>query len=80
MSGRRSSAAGPPTASACAIFHTPTDCGMFQLALSVARYLPEASGAGYVSTPSPAVICTGVPPPTGTAQMWRRSISLALVQ
>ena len=45
-----------------AIFHTPTDCGMFQLALSVARYLPDASGAGYVSTPSPVVICTGVPP------------------
>src|SRR2546430_10385302 len=26
--------------------------------LSVARYLPDASGAGYVSTPSPVVICT----------------------
>ena len=62
------------------IFHTPSDCGMFQSALSVARYLPEASGAGDVSTPSLVVICTGVPPPAGTAQMWRRSISLALVQ
>jgi hypothetical protein len=42
--------------------------------------LPEASGAGDVSTPSPVVICTGVPPLTGTAQMCRRSMSLALVQ
>ncbi len=63
-----------------AIFHMPTDCGMFQLALSVAMYLPDASGDGDVSTPSPVVICTGVPPVTGTAQMWRRSMSLALVQ
>ena len=52
----------------------------FQPALSVARYLPDASGAGDVSTPSPIVISTGVPPPAGTDQMWRRSISLALVQ
>jgi len=51
------------------IFHTPRDCGMFQLALSVAMYLPDASGAGEVSTPSPVVICAGVPPAAGTAQM-----------
>ena len=42
--------------------------------------VPDARGAGYNSTPSPVVICTGVPPLDGTAQMWRRSISLALVQ
>jgi len=61
-------------------FHMPTDCGISQSALKVARFLPEANGAGYVSTPSPMVICTGVPPLVGTAQMWRRSMSLALVQ
>ena len=43
-------------------------------------YLPEASGAGYVSTPSPVVICTGVPPSAGTAQMCLRSMSFAFVQ
>src|SRR5580704_15637150 len=68
------------TGPSAAIFQTPRDWGMFQLALSVARYLPDASGVGYVSTPSPVVICTGVPPPVGTAQMCRRSISLAFVQ
>ena len=62
------------------ISQMPTDCGIFQLALRVARYLPEASGAGDVSTPSPVVIWAGVPPATGTAQMWRRSMSFAFVQ
>src|SRR5579871_6337027 len=60
--------------------HTPTDCDMFHEALMVASDLPDASGAGYVSMPSPLVICIGVPPVTGTAQMWRRSMSLAFVQ
>ena len=60
--------------------HTPSDCGIFQLALSVAIYLPEASGAGFVSTSSPVVICAGAPPATGTAQIWRRSMSFAFVQ
>jgi hypothetical protein len=40
---------------AAASFHTPTDCGMFQLALMAARYLPDGSGAGEVSAPSPVV-------------------------
>ena len=29
----------------------PSDCGIFQVALSVASFLPEASGVGYVSMP-----------------------------
>ena len=54
---------------------------MFQPALSVASIFPDASGAGYVSMPSPVVTCRGgTPPATGTAQMWRRSMSFALVQ
>ena len=72
--------AAAATGPSAAIFHMPTDCGIFQLALNVAKYLPDASGDGDVSTPSPVVISTGVPPVTGTAQMWRRSMSLALVQ
>ena len=59
---------------------TPSDCGIFQSALNVARRLPDASGTGRVSMPAPVVICTGVPPATGTAQMWRRSMSFAFVQ
>ena len=58
----------------------PSDCGVLQSALSVASVLPDASGAGYVSIPSPVVICHGGPPETGTAQMCRRSMSLAFVQ
>src|SRR5258708_23427567 len=57
-------------------FQTPTDCGMFQSALSVTRYLLEASGVGYVSTPSPVVTCTGVPPFTGTAQICRTPVQV----
>ena len=37
--------------------------------------LNEASGDGDVSTPSPVVICDGVPPAAGTAQICLRSIS-----
>ncbi len=49
---------------------TPSDCGMFQPALSVASIFPDASGAGYVSMPSPVVTWRGgTPPATGTAQM-----------
>ena len=59
---------------------TPTDCGIFQPALSVASPLPDASGVGDVSIPVPVVTCTGVPPATGTAQMCRRSMSFAFVQ
>ena len=59
---------------------TPSDCGMFHVALNVASVLPDASGAGYVSIPWPVVTCFGAPPEVGTAQMWRRSISPALVQ
>ena len=33
----------------------PSDCGIFQSALSVASALPDASGAGYVSIPAPVV-------------------------
>ena len=39
---------------------TPSDCGMFQPALSVASIFPDASGAGYVSMPSPVVTWRGV--------------------
>ncbi len=58
----------------------PSDCGVLQSALSVASNPPEASGAGDVSIPSPAVSCCGGPPETGTAQMCRRSMSFAFVQ
>jgi hypothetical protein len=61
-------------------FHTPMDCGRFQSALWVASSLPEASGVGHVSIPLPDVAGYGVPPETGTAQMWRRSMSFAFVQ
>src|SRR5436190_174121 len=52
-----------------AMSHIPTDWGIFQSALSVARYLPDDNGCGDVSIPSPVVTCTGVPPLTGTDQM-----------
>ena len=38
----------------------PTDGGIFQSELSIASCLPDASGAGYVSMPSPVVTCRGV--------------------
>ena len=41
---------------------------------------PDASGCGYVSIPVPLEMRVGVPPLVGTIQMWRRSISSALVQ
>ena len=63
-----------------ASFHTPSDCGIFQSALIVASALPDASGDGIVSIPAPVVTCHGMPPATGTAQMWRRSMSFAFVQ
>ena len=62
------------------ICQIPSDCGVLQSALSVASDLPDASGAGDVSIPSPVVICHGGPPKTGTDQMCRRSMSLAFVQ
>ena len=58
----------------------PTDIGRFASALSTAICLPDASATGTFSMPSPVVICCGVPPAVGTAQMWRRSMSLVFVQ
>ena len=49
-------------------------------ALSVASVLPDASGAGDVSMPSPVVIWTRRAARHGTAQMCRRSMSFAFVQ
>ncbi len=43
--GRRSSVRRPRRWVCSPSFHTPIDCGMFQLALSVARYFPDATGS-----------------------------------
>jgi hypothetical protein len=58
----------------------PTDAGVLASKYSTASCLPDASGCGEVSIPSPVEIRCGVPPAVGTDQMCRRSMSLAFVQ
>src|SRR3954469_24310547 len=58
----------------------PTDAGVAGPKYKTAVCLPFASGCGYVSMPSPLVICLGAPPDVETAQMWRRSMSFAFVE
>jgi len=57
----------------------PMDAGCAALKYSTARLRPDASGVGDTSTPSSVEICFGVPPATGTDQMCRFSMSVALV-
>src|ERR1035437_825712 len=58
----------------------PTDAGCAALNYTPASFVPDASGVGSRSTPSPVESWCGVPPDVDTAQMWRRSMSPALVE
>ena len=55
------------------------DAGVFASKEITASDVPLASGWGDVSMPSPLETRRGVPPDVGTAQMCRRSISVAFV-
>jgi hypothetical protein len=56
----------------------PTEAGWSDPKYNTASDLPEASGVGETSTHL-LEICRGVPPATGTDQMWRFSMSFAFV-